>query len=136
MNDAEIKKLIRTLKNYYVSRSDCQDAAKLIEASYVGDRFRHEKRGTYYTVVGQARIQFTDVAVRVREWLDEQLKLAEHSEEAKIVMEVICDNIDGMMQEAGYVKDGDMMVLYRGDDGVMSVRHPLEFHDGRFKKEE
>lgn len=30
--------------------------------------------------------------------------------------------------------DGDMLTLYRGEDGVYSVRHPDEFNDGRFVK--
>jgi len=31
-------------------------------------------------------------------------------------------------------QDGDMLVLYQGEDGVFSVRHPTEFNDGRFEK--
>jgi hypothetical protein len=31
------------------------------------------------------------------------------------------------------VKDGDMLVLYRGEDGIYSVRPPEEFNDGRFE---
>lgn len=92
VTDAEIKKLVERLKHYYVARSDCRDAAELIEASYIGPRFHHKKRGTNYTVVGAARLQFST-------------KLPE---------------------------DGDMLVLYRGDDGVYSVRALEEFNDGRF----
>lgn len=32
------------------------------------------------------------------------------------------------------IKDGDMLTLYRGEDGVYSVRPPSEFNDGRFER--
>lgn len=35
---------------------------------------------------------------------------------------------------ADLLKDGEMLVLYRGEDGVYSVRHPVEMNDGRFTK--
>lgn len=92
MQPNEIKKLVERLKHYYVARSDCRDAAELIEASYIGPRFHHKKRGSNYTVIGEARLQ--------------------------------CSN--------KLPVDGDMLVLYRGDDGVYSVRDPDEFDDGRF----
>lgn len=30
------------------------------------------------------------------------------------------------------IRDGDMLTLYQGEDGVYSVRPPAEFSDGRF----
>lgn len=30
------------------------------------------------------------------------------------------------------IQDGDMLTLYRGEDGVYGVRPPVEFNDGRF----
>lgn len=32
------------------------------------------------------------------------------------------------------IKDGDMLTLYQGEDGIFSVRHPDEFNDGRFER--
>lgn len=32
------------------------------------------------------------------------------------------------------INDGDMLTLYRGEDGVYSVRPPAEFADGRFER--
>jgi hypothetical protein len=32
------------------------------------------------------------------------------------------------------IKDGDMLMLYVGEDGVYSVRPPAEFNDGRFER--
>jgi hypothetical protein len=32
------------------------------------------------------------------------------------------------------IKDGDMLTLYIGEDGVYSVRPPAEFNDGRFER--
>lgn len=93
MTDAEIKKLIHRLKYLHVGRDDSMDAAKLIEAAYIGPRFQHKKRGSYYIVVGAARLQFSTVMPQ----------------------------------------DGDMLTLYRGEDGVYSVRLPEEFNDGRFE---
>lgn len=93
MTNEKIKKLVERLKYYYVARADCRDAAELIEASYIGPRFHHKKRGSNYTVVGAARLQFSTTMP----------------------------------------KDGDMLTLYRGDDGAYSVRAPDEFNDGRFE---
>ncbi len=92
MTDAEIKKLVHRLYYLSVSRTDCVEAAKLIEKAYYGPRFHHKKRGSNYTVIGAARLQFST-------------RLPE---------------------------DGDMLTLYRGDDGTYSVRAPEEFNDGRF----
>lgn len=129
----EMKKLIDTLRLYTVCRQDCYTAATLLEKHFLGPEYHHKKRGTNYTVVGVARLQFTDTTIiKIREWLDKQLSMGEHSEEVKIVLEVVCDNVDGIALEAGHIKDNDMLVLYRGDDGNYSVRPHHEFHDGRF----
>ena len=92
LNHEEIKKLVYRLKNLHVGRMDAVEAAQLIELAYCGPRFHHKKRGSNYTVVGAARLQFSTTMP----------------------------------------KDGDMLTLYRGDDGVYSVRAPEEFNDGRF----
>lgn len=39
---------------------------------------------------------------------------------------------EARLQFSAPLADGDMLVLYRGEDGVYSVRHPQEFNDGRF----
>lgn len=57
MTDAEIKKLVYRLKNLHVGRVDAVEAAQLIEKAYLGPRFHHLKRGSNYTVVGEARLQ-------------------------------------------------------------------------------
>lgn len=100
MNDAEIKSLLMKLRYYSVSREDCVSAAQLIEKMYTGERFYHTKRGTKYTVIGEAR--FNTTSKRQDLWKGPW--------------------------------DGDMLTLYRGDDGVFSVRDKNEFNDGRFVK--
>lgn len=92
LNYRDIEKLVYRLKNLHVGRMDATEAAQLIEKAYLGPRFHHKKRGSNYTVIGEARLQ--------------------------------CSN--------KLPVDGDMLVLYRGDDGVYSVRDPDEFDDGRF----
>ena len=32
------------------------------------------------------------------------------------------------------INDGDMLMLFIGEDGVYSARHPSEFNDGRFER--
>lgn len=63
-----------------------------------GDRYKHKKRGTSYTIIGEARLnhRYPDMAVP-------------HE-----------------------LHDGQMLVLYQGDDGVFSVRPVDHFMDGRF----
>ena len=54
------EKLVDRLRNYHVNRDDCIEAAKLIEASHIGPRWHHKKRGTNYTQVGQARLNYSE----------------------------------------------------------------------------
>lgn len=101
MTRNEIKKLVERLNHYYVSRADCRIAAELIEALYLGERYKHPKRGSSYTLT-PTQVRFNTTSKRQDLW-------------------------NGPW-------DGEFLVLYRGDDGVFSVRHPNEFHDGRFVK--
>ena len=57
-----------------------------------GTKWHHRKRGTDYKVVGEVRLNYSEVVP----------------------------------------KDGEMLTLYLGEDGVYSSRRPEEFLDGRF----
>ena len=58
-------------------------------------RWRHKKRGTYYTALGTARLQLASPVV---------------------------------------IEEGAVLVIYRGDDGVLWARPEAEFKDGRFEQ--
>lgn len=58
-------------------------------------RWRHKKRGTYYTELGTARLQLASPVV---------------------------------------IEEGAVLMIYRGDDGVLWARPEAEFKDGRFER--
>lgn len=62
MTYKELKRFIKRLRYYTVGRDECVEASNLIEKAYTGPRFIHNKRGTTYTVVGSARLQYSGVA--------------------------------------------------------------------------
>lgn len=61
LSHRDIKNLVYRLKNLTCSRFDQIEAAQLIEKALLGPRFHHTKRGTNYTVVGEARLNHAEV---------------------------------------------------------------------------
>lgn len=66
----------------------------LLESIVKPARWRHKKRGTTYTMIGDAEAQAS----------------------------------------TGAINDGDIVVVYRGDDGKLWIRRKSEFMDGRFEE--
>jgi len=79
---------------------------KSLAASASPRRVRHKKRGSLYSVLGTAEMQVSTGA-----W-----------------------DQSGRGPPWRDTKDGDKVVVYRGDDGRLWVRFPDEFEDGRFEE--
>lgn len=104
------------------------DGLKVLAERQRNERGDHLYKGSADPEIVVAIAALTEVTAALEQVAEPVAKQFRHKKRGTIY------TLIGVGHTQGDLKDGDPVVLYRGEDGGLWARHQVEFCDGRFEE--